>query len=66
MGKNYKNMLKKMLVYMDALKGSGRIYNAGITTSSSHDTDTKIGASTHHPTIYSIMKCNEDLVKGDG
>ena len=66
MGKNYKNMLARMLVYMYALKGSDRFYKAGLTTSSSYDTDTKSGSNTHHPTIYSSIKCNQDSVKEIG
>ena len=66
MGKNYKNMLARMLVYMYALKGGGLFYKAGLKTSASHDTDTTIGPNTHHPKIYSVMKCNPDLVKRNG
>ena len=65
MGKNYKNMLARMFVYMDALKGSGRFDNAGLTTSSSHNTDAKSGSNAHHPTIYFRIKCNKDSVKGN-
>ena len=66
MGKTYKNILARMLVYMYAHKGSGRFYNAGITTSSSHNTDTKSGSYAHHATIYSSIKCNKDSVKENG
>ena len=66
MGKTYKNMLARMLVYMYAHKGSGGFYNAGITTSYSHNTDTKSASNAHHPTIYSSIKCNKDSVKGNG
>ena len=66
MGKTYKNMLARMLVYMYAHKGSGGFYNAGITTSYSHNTDTKSGIYAHHPTIYSSIKCNKGSVKGNG
>ena len=62
MGKNYKNMLARMLVNMYALKGGGLFYKAGLKTSSSHDTDTTIGPNTHHPTIYSCVKGYYGLV----
>ena len=63
MGKTYKNMLARMLVYMYAHEGNGRFYNAGLTTSSSYDTDTKSGSNAPHPTISSSIKCNQDSVK---
>ena len=51
---------------MYALRGRGWFQIEGLTPSSSLDTDTETGENTHHPTIYSIMKCNQDLVKGNG
>ena len=51
---------------MYALKGSGRFYKAGLPTSSSHDRDTKSGANTHHPTINSSKKCNQDSFNRNG
>ena len=44
----------------------GCFYKAGLTTSSSYDTDPKSGSNTHHPTIYSSIKCNQYSVKGNG
>ena len=41
MGKNYKNMLARMLVDMYALKGGGLFNKTGLKTSSSQYTDTK-------------------------
>ena len=58
MGKNDKTMVVRMLVYMDALKGSGLFYKAGLKTCSSHDTDTTVGPNTYHPTIYSSILCH--------
>ena len=66
MSKNYKNVLARMLVYMFALKGNGLFYKAGLTTSSSYDTDTKSGSNALHPTISSSIKCNQDSVKEFG
>ena len=65
MGKIYKNMLARMLVDMYALKGGGLFYKAGLTTSSSYDTDTKSGSNALNPTISSSIKCNQDSVKGN-
>ena len=58
-------MLARILVYMYAHKGSGRFYIAGLTTSSSHNTDTKSGINADHPTIYFSIKCIKDSVKGN-